>query len=610
MDDRDREGSEHDGEPDAAPVDDRDGSTAPNEWQDDDAWLADEWSNESPSGSPTGAWSAPDPPPSKRAVIAGVEAGVAAGLRPSTEGQRAVSGPRDHLDPGEPTAGAAELRPEQRRGVATDPQASVVQLPSWTDPPTREVPRVLLDPTSEGSSQIPGPVWREVEADFDQDAAAIAELVSEGTSVPEHGTETRDDDLDSAVARSGAVSPAPGAPLPGARLPGAPLTSPGPAITAFGAATDRFEESTSDVADSSTGALEPGRGSRHDRRGAHVRHRQGPISFVTGLVPRSIPGGRGELAGPERREEPSGDESVLGASSLTPRAHRELEEPSRDVEDAGFAPRRRRSPVVATVTGLVVGAIVAVCFLAGPPAVLALICVVLVGAVAECYHGLRRAHYRPATLLGLLATPGLAVAAYFKGTEALPPIAALFVLLVFCWYLAGFTRQRPVPNMAATLLGWLWIGVLGSFAALLLQPSAFGHRHGLAYLLGAVEATVGYDVGGYFFGSWLGRHKLASVISPNKTWEGLVGGCLTAFMVAIGVTSHMAPWDLPKAALLGVVVAVAAPLGDLAESLVKRDLGLKDMGSLLPAHGGLLDRIDALLFVLPATYYLVRLLHG
>ncbi len=118
-----------------------------------------------------------------------------------------------------------------------------------------------------------------------------------------------------------------------------------------------------------------------------------------------------------------------------------------------------------------------------------------------------------------------------------------------------------------------------------------------------------YDVGGYLFGSWLGKRPMIPRISPKKTWEGLVGGCLAAFVVSVVVVSQMSPWSYGRGAILGVVVVVLAPLGDLAESMVKRDLGLKDMGSLLPAHGGVLDRIDGLLFVLPATYLLVRLLH-
>jgi phosphatidate cytidylyltransferase len=132
----------------------------------------------------------------------------------------------------------------------------------------------------------------------------------------------------------------------------------------------------------------------------------------------------------------------------------------------------------------------------------------------------------------------------------------------------------------------------------------------VAYLLGALVAAVSYDVGGYAFGSWVGAHRLAPSISPSKTVEGLVGGCFAAVALSVGIVSHIHPWTVPRALALGLVVAVFAPLGDLAESMVKRDIGVKDMGTLLPAHGGILDRVDAFLFVVPATYCLVRLFHG
>jgi phosphatidate cytidylyltransferase len=127
-------------------------------------------------------------------------------------------------------------------------------------------------------------------------------------------------------------------------------------------------------------------------------------------------------------------------------------------------------------------------------------------------------------------------------------------------------------------------------------------------LLGAIVCTVGYDVGGLFVGSQMGSRPLMPEISPNKTWEGLLGGMLLAVVMGalFGFTSHY--WGMKHGLLLGLVVAVVAPLGDLAESMIKRDIGIKDMGRILPGHGGVLDRFDALLFVLPAAYYLVKLL--
>ena len=137
----------------------------------------------------------------------------------------------------------------------------------------------------------------------------------------------------------------------------------------------------------------------------------------------------------------------------------------------------------------------------------------------------------------------------------------------------------------------------------------------LSILIGLVICTVAYDIGALFVGSSAGRSPLAPSISPNKTVEGLIGGCVAAILA--GILIHLAgmyPWGgsgtkFIHAFQLGVVVAIAAPIGDLVESKVKRDLGVKDMGTLLPGHGGVLDRFDAFLFVLPAVYYLCRVLN-
>ena len=92
-------------------------------------------------------------------------------------------------------------------------------------------------------------------------------------------------------------------------------------------------------------------------------------------------------------------------------------------------------------------------------------------------------------------------------------------------------------------------------------------------------------------------------------WEGLIGGAVTAILVSVIVVHFIHPWTLGKAALYGVVVAIVAPLGDLSQSMIKRHLGIKDMGRLLPGHGGILDRVDGLLFVIPATYFVVKAMH-
>jgi phosphatidate cytidylyltransferase len=152
----------------------------------------------------------------------------------------------------------------------------------------------------------------------------------------------------------------------------------------------------------------------------------------------------------------------------------------------------------------------------------------------------------------------------------------------------------------------MWVGFLGSFAALMLR---YPNREGIAFLGGAIIATVANDVGALFAGRQWGSAPMAADISPNKTWEGALGGTFATFVACAILGWQSAVWDLGSGLALALVVSIVAPLGDLSESMIKRDLGVKDMGSLLPGHGGVLDRFDAILFVLPAVYYLVELLN-
>ena len=271
----------------------------------------------------------------------------------------------------------------------------------------------------------------------------------------------------------------------------------------------------------------------------------------------------------------------------------------------GTPPGGERSVVTAIATGVAVAAVALFLFRTGPAATLALAVAVVALAAVEVFAVLRKNGHRPATLLGITATVSVMLAAYAKGETAIPLVLALTMICSLLWFMFGVVRARPTINVGLTLMGVIWVGFLGSFAALLLRMP---DRRGIAFLIGAVLATVAYDVGGLFIGSRSGRTPLAPEISPNKTWEGVMGGAGAALAVSLLITSRVHPWDFGSAAALGLVVAFMAPLGDLSQSLIKRDLGIKDMGSLLPCHGGVMDRFDALLFVLPATYYLVHLL--
>jgi phosphatidate cytidylyltransferase len=255
------------------------------------------------------------------------------------------------------------------------------------------------------------------------------------------------------------------------------------------------------------------------------------------------------------------------------------------------------------VTGVALAVIGLIAFAIGRAATAVLVTVIVAAAAFELYEGIRRAGFQPATLIGLIGSASLVGIAYNYGERAFPLVSAVVVGFTLFWYLAKVVHARPMVNAAVTVLGFAYVGVIGGFAGLLLV-----YPDGVGMVLGLVICAVGYDIVGYVVGSRLGRRPLAPDVSPNKTVEGLAAGMGAAIILGgiVGGIVDLTPWNsLGDGLLLGIVVAIFAPLGDLCESMLKRDLGLKDLGTLLPGHGGVLDRFDAMLFCLPAVYYLV-----
>jgi CDP-diglyceride synthetase len=284
-----------------------------------------------------------------------------------------------------------------------------------------------------------------------------------------------------------------------------------------------------------------------------------------------------------------------------------LNEESPNANVGGTAGRNMQ---LAWGSGILLGVAALLCAHFGSVSSMVIITVVVLFAAAEGFAAFRAAKYHPATLLGLVAILSLMIETYNKGVAALPLVLVMLVAASFVWYLARVEPAAdPVAGLSSTIFVVAWIGGLGSFAALLLNPTLFPHRHGVAFLLAAVIVTVAADVASLLVGSAFGRHPLAPSVSPNKSWEGLLGGAVAAVLVAVIVVHFIHPWTISKALVLGIVVAVVAPLGDLSQSMIKRHLGVKDMGRLMPGHGGILDRVDGLLFVLPATYFVVKAFH-
>ena len=269
------------------------------------------------------------------------------------------------------------------------------------------------------------------------------------------------------------------------------------------------------------------------------------------------------------------------------------------------APVQAHGPPTDLITRLLTGVAIAVVALImlklGTGATTILVAVIVGAASFELYEAFRRAGYHPATVIGLLGSVSIVGIAYSEGLDAFPLVAVLVVAFTMLWYMLEVVKARPIVNIAITLFGFAYIGIFGAFAGLLLSAP-----DGTGLIIGLALCAIGYDVFGYFIGSQFGRSRMSPRLSPNKTWEGLFGGMVAAVVLGGIVGTTLAPWDgkISHGLALGLVVAILAPIGDLCESMIKRDLGIKDLGTLLPGHGGVLDRFDAMLFCLPAVYYL------
>ena len=202
----------------------------------------------------------------------------------------------------------------------------------------------------------------------------------------------------------------------------------------------------------------------------------------------------------------------------------------------------------------------------------------------------------------LVGTAGMAVSAYVGGSEALLVAFVLTTLAVLVWRLLD-QPDGAVRDVAAGVFTAGYAPFLAGFAILMLaEPD------GVWRIVTFILVAICSDIGGYVFGVLWGRHPMAPSVSPKKSWEGLVGSFVFSTVAAVAAVILFldGPWYAGVA--VGLAAVVTATVGDLSESLLKRDLGIKDMGNLLPGHGGLMDRLDSLLPTAPVMYLLLALL--
>jgi phosphatidate cytidylyltransferase len=265
--------------------------------------------------------------------------------------------------------------------------------------------------------------------------------------------------------------------------------------------------------------------------------------------------------------------------------------------------RKKKSDLPARlVTGVVLVSVVAILSYLGSTPLFGLLLILVLVAQGEFYLAVRKAGHRPATALGLVAGATLLVAAYRRGVGSVPVVLFLTLALAFVWHAWGRSKDKALADLAVTILGVAYVPLLASFAA-----AALSRHDGRAVVLATIGVAAVYDIGAYAGGRKWGRTPLAPRISPGKTREGALIGTAVVIVGSAIFAPLVGPWNVAEAAVLGALICIVAPLGDLFESVLKRDLGLKDMGAILPGHGGVLDRIDAILFSVAASYLSLRL---
>lgn len=274
------------------------------------------------------------------------------------------------------------------------------------------------------------------------------------------------------------------------------------------------------------------------------------------------------------------------------------------VDNPPSAGKAGRNLPVAIASGLALAAVFLGTLVTNPWLLLGFIGILMGIAVFELDHAFRGHGLRPLTPVVVGAGFVMFFGTYRSGASA----QTLGLVLLLFGAMAGGVlerdRSRLAQSLGATMLMAVWVPFLASFMGLLL-----GRPNGRWYVFAAVLLAVMNDIGAFAVGMRFGRHKMAPKVSPAKSWEGFAGGVAAAMLAGVVILSPFVPglgWA--QGLLLGAGAAIAATLGDLAESMVKRDLGVKDLGRIIPGHGGIMDRADAIIFALPMVSLLLDVL--
>jgi phosphatidate cytidylyltransferase len=274
--------------------------------------------------------------------------------------------------------------------------------------------------------------------------------------------------------------------------------------------------------------------------------------------------------------------------------------------EAGMPRRERgaragRNLPVAIITALLLAGVLITTLVLSRPLFVAFLLGIVTLALLELLAVLRARATRPARPVVLAMGALLVVGAYLEGPAALSFGLLVTILASFGWYLVDRGRTEVTRNVAATVFAVVYVPFMAAHLSLVVGRA----DHYVGAMIGYAALVVIYDTAAYATGATLGRRPIAPQVSPNKSWEGAIGASVACLAAGAFLLPLWEPWTLASGLVLAGATCVVAPLGDLSESMLKRDLAVKDMGSILPGHGGVLDRVDALLFMAPVLYYVL-----
>ncbi|MEV0233581.1 phosphatidate cytidylyltransferase [Nonomuraea sp. NPDC050786] len=263
--------------------------------------------------------------------------------------------------------------------------------------------------------------------------------------------------------------------------------------------------------------------------------------------------------------------------------------------------RTGRNLPAAIAVGLVLGALV----VGSLYTIKELFLVVLVGAVGvgvlELVKAFATRDIKVPAVPVVVGMAAMQAAAYWGGPVWLLATFAVFAFVLLIWRMFSAGTEGYVRDASASVLALFYPSMLAAFAAMLLRAADGDNR-----VLIFIAVTVASDIGGYVAGVLFGRHKM-TVISPKKTWEGFAGSVVACTAVGAWLVTWLMHGAIWQGALIGGLAALLATVGDLIESMIKRDLGIKDLGTILPGHGGLMDRLDSLVTTLVPVWLLMTL---